>query len=170
MPSRHTLSIGLCLLLVFLFNPSWNAWADEDPPFLLDLSQLKLKIVSTELVTEVGDFLSGTLSSGDENEKLVVVTLSGNIPRTCRLSLQSDEFMAVTETPQFATMTRSLGIYFTGTWTVSKNNSVSVFSSIKNEPGPISLKVAFALPKDVQAFSVSFPGLIGKKAILSTAK
>jgi hypothetical protein len=146
---------------------------EEELPFLLDLSQLNLKISASEVVDSVGDFMSGSISAKGEKNKLVKVTLTGSLPSPSKITLKSNDFMAISEIKgsTFVMGKNSVAIHINGIWTLesSKENTFGVTTVLLREAGPITIKVAFILPQDVNEFFVSYPALVSGKVNLSGA-
>jgi hypothetical protein len=136
-------------------------------PFLLDFSLLNLKITSSEIVDKVGDFNSGTRSANSEKDRIVLVTMTGNVTKPYLISLQTDDFTAILETDNFTIKRHSIALYFPNLWTISSDeNTAGLYATAKPITGPISLKVAFSLPKGINKFTIAFPSIIKQNALL----
>ncbi len=154
---------------LFLLSCTDSMANEKELPFLTDLSKLNLTIIASEIVDSVGDHNSGTISvSNEEEKKLVLVTMSGHLPKPSKVTLRSNDFAAVVQTKAFATGPRSVATNIGGFWVIEPDRPgvLGVRTAILREAGPIIVKAAFILHKSFREFSVSYPALVTGSASL----
>ncbi len=159
------------VILVTLIIGSSNVMAgDKELPLLLDLSKLKLKISSFETVDSVCELGNGCISAKGEEQSLVVVTLTGFLPKPSMVSLQSDDFAATpAQGTIWRTSNRSVAVSVNDTRVVQKREpgTGGIFAVPLKKAGPITIKVAFILRKNLNEFLVSYPAFAGGRIVLS---
>lgn len=170
LPRRPCALTAFKLLATSAVVMAFAGWAgilvgQDHPPLLLDLSQLKLKVSSSEVVDSVCTFERSACVSHVEGEnKLVVVTLSGALAAPAMVSLQVDDFSA---TPADATFfrpsTRSVAVNVNGFWAVDKGKEKEIVGG-PQKAGQIAIKAAFLLKPETSAFVVSYPALVAGRA------
>ena len=139
-------------------------------PFLMDLAQLKLEVINTEVVDQVSGFV-GTLSA-KEGYNLVVVTLKGIVTDPCLIPINTGEFSAIYEREftnnkgekETTLLIRVSDAIASNDWLISK---ADVYTYCIKEPGPIIIKVAFILSEKITNFFVRYPALAKGKATIS---
>ena len=148
--------------------------AEDHPPLLLDFSQLKLKVSSSEVADSVcNTSLECVLPKEGEN-RLVVVTLSGFLSKPSMVSLQANDFAAtpasVIEVGFWRPSERSVAINLNGIWVVEEANKHGIVAVPLTTTGPITIKVAFLVRENTSEFFVSYPALVAGRASVAAAK
>jgi hypothetical protein len=170
----------ICMVLVICNN----ALAEELPLFI-DLAPLNLEVIKTEVVDKIStSVLESRTLSAKEGNRLVIVTLKGNIPSPCKIMLWSTDFAAIVISEKMATTDdkgRNDSYLFSSSqqqstaialdssfWDIPPSNKHLLMYHNFYNPGPITIKVAFILPATVDKFIVRYPSLARGKAMVLT--
>ena len=158
-------------LAMLLFTAS--AFGFQTIPNLTDFAKLNLKIKDMKITDEIS---SGNKTlSAQENERLIVITLEGEIPFECIYSISDADFNAVCEIEKtfsignmqgkYCEVVRASAIEINSVWGIPEENE-NIQLACPSKPGPVTLKIAFVLPKYIDNFSISYPTLIQEKVII----
>lgn len=177
MTSRFSAPGALCLLgvsIVFIASECTAGilLAQDHPPLLLDLSQLNLKVTSSEVVESVCEPSGRCVQAKDTEHKLVVVTMSGFLKKPSMVSLLANDFSATPVDASFwRTTDRSVGIYMNGFWTLDKgsNQEMGIVAVPFSAAGPITLRVAFPIRQNTGEFYVGYPAFAAGRASAAAA-
>jgi hypothetical protein len=143
--------------------------AEDHPPLLLDLSQLKLKVSSLEVVDSVCNTSLECVTHNEGENRLVVVTLSGVLAKPSMVSLQANDFAATPADANFwRTSERSVAVNVTGFWVLTGEKQGILAAPQKT--GPITIKVAFLLKANTSEFFVSYPAVAEGRARVVAAE
>jgi hypothetical protein len=170
---------GLILLLLLFLGFSTQSRAQpemaQDKP-LADLAVLRLEITDSELAKEIVAYDPTSRSNSrlrvPDGFKLVVVTLGGTAPSWCPcvVSMQNSEFTAVFE-HRIQTAGALLWPGIGSSWQMGpEGRGIVTYHVFGVQPGPVTLKVAFAIPDVVDTFLVRYPTLAKGKATVSGSK
>ena len=170
--------VKLILICTVVFMMYSNAFSEEELPLLMDLAQINLEVINTEIEVQISTtgYQSVTLSS-KAGYKLVIVTLTGIITSPCRIASGTSEFTAIYEKvttndegeKKFRVSIKvSDAIAKDDSWAIPPEGARITTTYFIRETGNIIIKVAFVLPEDVDNFFVRYPTLAkGKASILS---
>ena len=169
----RTLSIVILIFVCQLMPVS--TYADpQELPELLDLAQLNLEVIHTEITDEISYAMNKLSSTKDEN--VVSVTLKGSIKSSCKLRVEARSFIALFETESMKEdfgkqwkFSDAVSTGNTGGWAIfiKEKGMISAIHEDVISPGSVIIRVAFLLPKGVNSFSVLYPTLAKGKATLS---
>ena len=153
---------------------------------LMDLAQLNLEVVSTEVVDQLVDNhplaenAEYTLET-KEGFKLFIVTLKGTVPNSWPIILGAWEFTAICmkegkietkrrdettiqKTVSYDIVNSSAVELLTGRW----SSGETIMHAVE-EPGPIIIRVAFSLPEATTRFFVRYPTFARGDAVVSAS-
>ncbi|MBZ5621724.1 MAG: hypothetical protein LAQ69_23800 [Acidobacteriia bacterium] len=161
--------LGISAVLIACVGSVGTLAAEDHPPLLLDLSQLKLNVSSSEVTPSLCDMSGGCVFAKEGEQKLVVVTLSGFLQKPSMVSLLANDFAATPADSSFwRTSDRSVGINLNGIWTLDKGNQAMGIVAVPfSASGPIAIKVAFLLKMNTSEFFVSYPAFVVGRASVS---
>ncbi len=169
------------IVVEFMVLTQLEVYSQPILPPLIDIAQLNLKVVHTEVVDHISTTGSAvgfkvganpTLSA-TKGYKLVLVTLKGKVPEPCYIPFRSNDFTAVYE--EKSKFTKRLEYKIRESATVAKDlnwaippegSSINMMFFIK-ETGPITINAAFVLPEGITSFYVRCPTLAHGKATIS---
>jgi hypothetical protein len=152
-------------------------------PIERDFGKLGLKVVETHVIPSIayrgaGPFKTTIVRNPPPRHQYVVVSLRGKTKKPCRLFFDIREFTAYRERsgigpdgkPEtYAEMWNAHGVDSGGGFVgyIHEDDGVifGVYFADFPKAGPVTLAVAFLLPKEVDSFSVRYPAVAGKVAV-----
>jgi len=157
------------LTIAFLLTKYTTSISQERAP-QIDLAELKLEIANTEIVDKISG-RDSTLTP-KEGQNLFVVTLKGTCPKSGHIILNNSGFQVIydvkiSQQAPAVNLMEPADAYAKGDeWDIPQKGGFSI-STFYIDPGPIIIKIAVLLSKDVNSFFVCYPALAKGKATIS---
>jgi len=159
-------------------NAPASSVSQENLPLLLDLAQLKLKIISTQIVDQISSEQSLKLLP-KEGYKLAIVELEGLLDSPAKIALDTQEFSILYEEKTkkniYGTevldkriqVIKCSALAMGSGWSIAVEGQQTTTVHDFTDAGPISIKIAVTLPQNVSAFVVRYPALAeGQASVL----